>query len=271
MSVSPPVFNVHTPSSSFALIHSRKHFNNSTIKLIICPSVKDDTIQQLYNKLSRKSNTGFHGKRVGPGWIKYKWNDAMWNLDDGIINSSASTCPFLAEMPDTESDYTIFMWRQKAPSTSEQPTSDITPTLHVHDPAAQLPEPPAYCNPSFYLFSSSRVTSPRPRSARSAKSHKSRAIQPNSPDAEGISGVTKHRRDFERFHSENGVRTVLGTIGPVDNGRQALVWSYMHIKFQDLSSPHALKERLPSCLHLTQVCIEAWIYSRRRSTRTLWL
>lgn len=194
MSVSPPVFNVHTPSFSFALIHS----------------LKDDTIQQLYNKLSRKSNTGFHGKRVGPGWIKYNWNDAMWNLDD-------------------ESDYTIFVWRQKAPSTSEQPTSDITPTLHVHDPAAQLPEPPAYCNPSFYLFSSSRVTSPRPRSARSAKSHKSRAIHPNPPDAEGISGVTKHRRDFERFHSENGVRTVLGTIGPVDNVRMLLKNGYRHV------------------------------------------
>lgn len=134
----------------------------------------------------------------------------MWNLDD-------------------ESDYTIFVWRQKAPSTSEQPTSDITPTLHVHDPAAQLPEPPAYCNPSFYLFSSSRVISPRPRSARSAKSHKSRAIHPNLPDAEGISGVTKHRRDFERFHSENGVRTVLGTIGPVDNVRMLLKNGYRHV------------------------------------------
>lgn len=192
MSVSPPVFNVHTPASSFALIHS----------------LKDDTIQQLYDKLSRKSNTGFHGKRVGPGWIKYYWNDAVWNMDD-------------------ESDYTIFVWRQKAPSTSEQPTSDITPTLHVHDPAAQLPEPPAYCNPSFYLFSSTRVTSPRPRSARSAKSHKSRAVHP--PDADGISGVAKHRRDFERFHSENGVRTVLGTIGPVDNVRMLLKNGYRHV------------------------------------------
>lgn len=192
MSASPPVFNVHTPTASFALIHS----------------LKDDTIQQLYDKLSRKSNTGFHGKRVGPGWIKYNWNDAVWNMDD-------------------ESDYTIFVWRQKAPSTSEQPTSTITPTLHVHDPAAQLPEPPAYCNPSFYLFST-RVTSPRPRSARSAKSHKSRAIHPNPPDAE-ISGVAKHRRDFERFHSENGVRTVLGTIGPVDNVRMLLKNGYRHV------------------------------------------
>ncbi|KAG1800040.1 hypothetical protein EV424DRAFT_437792 [Suillus variegatus] len=190
MSVSPPVFNIHTPTSSFALIHS----------------LKDDTIQQLYNKLSRKSNTGFHGNRVGPGWIKYNWGDTMWNLDD-------------------ESDYTIFVWRHKAPSTSQQPTSDITPTLHVHDPAAQLPEPPAYCNPSFYLFSSTRVNSPRPRSARSAKSHKSRA----PPDAEGISGVAKHRRDFERFHSENGVRTVLGTIGPVDNVRMLLKNGYRHV------------------------------------------
>ncbi|KAG0705077.1 hypothetical protein DFH29DRAFT_908713 [Suillus ampliporus] len=191
MSVSPPVLNVHTPTSSFALLHS----------------LKEDTIQQLYDKLSRKPNTGFHGKRVGPGWIKYNWNDAMWNMDD-------------------DSDYTIFVWRQKAPSTSERPITDITPTLHVHDPAAPLPEPPAYCNPSFYLFSSVRVTSPRPRSARSGKS---RAIHPNPPDDEEISGVAKHRRDFERFHSENGVRTVLGTIGPVDNVRMLLKNGYRHV------------------------------------------
>lgn len=26
------------------------------------------------------------------------------------------------------------------------------------------------------------------------------------------------KKEFERFHSENGVRTVMGSIGPVQNG-----------------------------------------------------
>lgn len=28
----------------------------------------------------------------------------------------------------------------------------------------------------------------------------------------------KYRQEFEKFHSENGVRTILGSIGPVNNG-----------------------------------------------------
>jgi len=65
---------------------------------------------------------------------------------------------------------------------------------------------------------------PRPLSPPlSVRSGRRKSIHA-APDNEHISGIAKHRRDFDRFHSENGVRTVLGTIGPVDNGtRCALV------------------------------------------------
>lgn len=39
-------------------------------------------------------------------------------------------------------------------------------------------------------------------------------------------GVAKHRRDFEKFHDENGVRTVMGSIGPVDNGTCLCIWKW---------------------------------------------
>jgi len=64
----------------------------------------------------------------------------------------------------------------------------------------------------------------RPLSARSGRSRKS--IHADH-DAEP-SGVAKLRRDFDRFHSENGVRTVLGSIGPVNNGTQALCDRSLH-------------------------------------------
>ncbi|KAH7926676.1 hypothetical protein BV22DRAFT_1008582 [Leucogyrophana mollusca] len=193
MSNPPPVLNVHTPTASFAILHS----------------LNEDTLQQLFDKLSRKSHTDFHGQRVGPGWVKYYWNDSVWNLDD-------------------DSDYTIFVWRQKSPSSSDQAASPLT--LHVHDPTHPLPVPPAYCNPSFYLFQSSRVLSPPPHSTRSGRSRKTKGGKLSSPDSnEGYTVVAKHRKNFERFHSENGVRTVMGSIGPVDNVRMLLKNGYRHV------------------------------------------
>ncbi|KIJ67705.1 hypothetical protein HYDPIDRAFT_173506 [Hydnomerulius pinastri MD-312] len=194
MSVSPPVLNVHTPNSSFAIIHS----------------LNDESMQQLYDKVTRKSRMEFRGQRVGPGWIKYHWNNTIWNLDD-------------------DSDYTIFVWRQKSPSSSDQSNAATMTTLHLHDPAGQLPEPPAYQNPSFYLFQASRGVSPLPRSERSAKSRKGKSSKHNAVDMDGEVGVAKHRREFERFHSENGVRTVMGSIGPVENVRMLLKNGYRHV------------------------------------------
>lgn len=112
-----------------------------------------------------------------------------------------------------DSDYTIFSWRQNSPNSAQVP-SVMSATLHVHDPAGQLPEPPAYRNPSFYLFHPSRLVSPRPHSRGSCKSK-----SPRQKTVGGESRVAKHRKEFEKFHSENGVRTVMGTIGPVENGR----------------------------------------------------
>ena len=79
----PSIINVHTPSSSIALVHSSKmEFLWPGLSSLIV-LVSNDTLTSLFDKLSRKSNTEFHGKRVGPGWLKYEWNGSVWNLDDG--------------------------------------------------------------------------------------------------------------------------------------------------------------------------------------------
>ncbi|OAX42000.1 hypothetical protein K503DRAFT_684245 [Rhizopogon vinicolor AM-OR11-026] len=65
-----------------------------------------------------------------------------------------------------------------------------------------------------------------PLSAQSGRSRKS--IHATQDDA-GFSGVAKHRRDFDKFHSENGVRTVMGTIGPVSDVRMLLKNGYRHV------------------------------------------
>ncbi|KAG6378053.1 hypothetical protein JVT61DRAFT_13735 [Boletus reticuloceps] len=84
----------------------------------------------------------------------------------------------------------------------------MSATLHVRDPAGQLPEPLAYQNPSFYMFHPPRSISPR--------SHSRGSVKEKKPAQKPVVG--QHRKEFEKFHSENGVRTVMGTIGPVDNG-----------------------------------------------------
>ncbi|KAJ7063459.1 hypothetical protein C8F01DRAFT_1250999 [Mycena amicta] len=200
---SPSILSIHTPSTSFAVVHSRK--------------LTQESLLDLYDKLSRKGGTGYTGKRIGAGWLKYEFNETIWNLDD-------------------DADYTIFCWRQQqAPSeasTSAAATND-TPTLHLHDPFEPLPVPPAYLNAAYYVFQPSRALhpstshnaspSPRPRSSKSRKSKSSKRV------ASDDDGVATFKKDFEKFHSGNGVRTVLGSIGPVSNVRMLLKSGYRHV------------------------------------------
>ncbi|KAJ7905751.1 hypothetical protein B0H14DRAFT_3079102 [Mycena olivaceomarginata] len=213
--MSASILNVHTPHSSFAIVHS-------------CKSMTQESLVDLCDKLSRKTGTGYTGQRVGVGWLKYEFNQTIWNLDD-------------------DADYTIFVWRQQqqqppapadAASTSASAAGPETPTLHLHDPSAPLPAPPAYMNAAYYLFQPARAqhpdaqraggASPRPRST--AKSRKTKGSRRSAaPEDADDDGVPAFRREFEKFHGENGVRTVLGSIGPVANVRMLLKSGYRHV------------------------------------------
>lgn len=185
-----PLVDVHTPRSSFSVIHS----------------LTGESLQQLCDKLTRKCRAEFRNKRVGPGWIKYVWKNAVWNLDD-------------------VDDYTIFVRRQGALSALNEGNIVTQATLHVHDPSAQLPEPSEYRNPSFYVFQNARTASPFSRSDHSPKRNNERHANHKTMNT----GAARHRKDFEKFHNENGVRTVVGSIGPVTNVRMLLRKGYRHV------------------------------------------
>ena len=94
------------------------------------------------------------------------------------------------------------------------------PTLHLHNPKEPMPTPPAYLNASYYMFQPSQAHvpskkhSPTPSTASTRRSKKGINTHDDSED----DGIPKFKKEFERFHSENGVRTVMGSIGPVQNG-----------------------------------------------------
>ena len=123
-------------------------------------------------------------------------------------------------------DYSIFTWRMNP---SGHPGN---PTIFVHNPSTPLPTPPSYQNPSYYAFRAPLVSvssfsslqsmlngtgggggggiAPSIRSARSKRSTRSKAGSDPGED---------YKTKFNRFHSENGVRTVNGKIGPVEGGK----------------------------------------------------
>ena len=115
---------------------------------------------------------------------------------------------------ETETDYSVFAWRLKSSSLGH----DGSPVMFLRDPDTPLPPPTEYRNASFYMFRPRPISSPPPAhdggSVRSGKSGK-RSTKDRNPDDDG---VPSFKKEFERFHGENGVRTIVGSIGPVNNG-----------------------------------------------------
>lgn len=216
-------------------------------------AVTQESLLALYDKLSRKEHTDYEGQRVGPGWLKYEFNGTVWNLDDGAsrpvhspVNSSSSLIHFI------DADYTIFTWRlQQSPEQADASSSSVLsasasgapsaakPTLYLRNPSQPLP-PAANLNPSFHLFKPSKAhlavpasvrsasRSPSPRSIVSRRSRRSVASlgTMNTGDDED-DGVPKFKKEFDRFHNENGVRTVMGSVGPVRNGALLCLLSFL--------------------------------------------
>lgn len=81
------VVDVHTPSSSFAIIYTGKCFwpREVNVCLKLCADA-DDNLQTIYTKLTQKAFTELNGKPVRAGYVKYEWNNSFYNLDDGMTS-----------------------------------------------------------------------------------------------------------------------------------------------------------------------------------------
>ncbi|PPR01092.1 hypothetical protein CVT26_015998 [Gymnopilus dilepis] len=205
----PSILNIHTPSSSFSIVHSCEPLAARSLLDPTWADVTRETLLDLYNKLSRKHNTDYYGERVGPGWLKYEYNDTFWNLDDGQPTASTSRSLLPNAAPNAR------------PS---------TPTLHLRDPRKPLPPPPAYMNPAYYMFRPTRAHTPTVRrSPVSSNASTTRRSKKGKNKQEETDPVPVLIEQFEKFHAENGVRTVTGAIGQVQNVRMLLKAGYRHV------------------------------------------
>ena len=110
------------------------------------------------------------------------------------------------------------------------------PTIHLRNPNKPLPGPNDYRNPSFYMFLPSQASASaaehgptHARSLRSAHTDKSIRSKKTTKTNEENSKEPTFRKAFDKFHSENGVRTLTGSIGPVGNVRMLLKNGYRHV------------------------------------------
>ena len=107
-------------------------------------------------------------------------------------------------------------------------------TIHLRNPNKPLPGPNDYRNPLFYMFLPHQASTStaedgisRTRSLRSGRTDKSTRSKKTTKANEDKEPT--FRKAFDKFHSENGVRTVTGSIGPVGNVRMLLKNGYRHV------------------------------------------
>ena len=223
----PTILDVHTPSNSFAIIYSGRYtyITDNCGADIRVRLDTEDTLETLYGKLSKKASDELRGNPIRPGCVKFEWNGTVWNLDDGALRT-----PLLHwHLPDCarlESDFAIFGWRLK----SSPPGSETAPVLFLRDVDQPLPPPYEYRNPSFYMFRP-RPSPPSPQLPASPDSTSVRSSKSRKKAAKPADSTPKFKKEFEKFHNENGVRTILGSIGPVNEG------AYLSFLFSPISPP----------------------------------
>ena len=110
------------------------------------------------------------------------------------------------------------------------------PTIHLRNPGESLPGPDDYRNSSFYMFipnqastSTAEDRASRARSIHSGRTDQSTRSGKSTKTGERGKKEPGFRKAFDKFHSENGVRTVTGSIGPVGNVRMLLKNGHRHV------------------------------------------
>ena len=83
--------------------------------------------------------------------------------------------------------------------------------------------------PSHASTSAAEDAITHPRSLHSNRTEKSTRSKKTTKTNEGDEKEPSFRKAFDKFHSENGVRTVTGSIGPVGNVRMLLKNGYRHV------------------------------------------
>ncbi len=89
--------------------------------------VVQDTLQSLFSKLDKKYYVGSLSEEhsIGPGWLKYEWNDSVWNLDDGASLLDNFSFAFAHFLSGAQTATTVYLHgasdRRRPPSLPQNP------------------------------------------------------------------------------------------------------------------------------------------------------
>lgn len=240
------ILNIHTPTHSFALPYRQGESADALIDRIARKAgvPKGDAVQALKDG------------RAGAG-LRYEFDGGRWTLADGtsccvksrvvLILFADDDLEILLQRYNPESTSHITLHLTPPPSSAAasaaQPTNGLykalapspqkEPNGHGYVPSA--PQTATSTTHHGHGLNARDFVARSARSIRSTVSRKSMSKQSVHPTTGAIVNVPqtmegqesagdKHKRMWKEFHAGNGVRTVVGKVGNVDNGELPWKW-----------------------------------------------
>ncbi|TXT10688.1 hypothetical protein VHUM_02193 [Vanrija humicola] len=218
------IYNVHAPNKTFAL--QAKDGESCT-----------QLIDRILNKarLSAEEAEAVQAKHDGAG-VVYEFDGDRWALEDDD-DLEIVTARFQSEKPpvpsitlhilpplSSRSNGNHHQQDQHHPSILVSESGPDSKSQHGSSVAGSV-NGERYVRALDPLTAANYLAVPnsekfRTKSVRSGRSTRSRRSKWGDDDAEPLGDVK--RRQFEEFHANNGVRTVVGKVGPVENVRMLL-------------------------------------------------
>ncbi|KAK4685688.1 hypothetical protein P7C73_g4457, partial [Tremellales sp. Uapishka_1] len=215
------IYNVHTPSKTFALTYKEGESHSAFLSRIIAKSA-----------LSSDTTEAIKEKKDGSGLV-YEFEGGRWSLEDGM---PASLCVAHVLIPPHPDDDLEILSTRLPPKSTPSITLHLTlPRAHAHFAKGQSPSPSKEAikplgKPVSKLPNGDGgkpKSKPAGSKTKSLLSTTSRRSKWGDDDAEPMGEV--HKRAWLEFQNNQGVRTVMGKVGNVDNVRMLLKAGYRHV------------------------------------------
>lgn len=189
----------------------------------------NDTLQSIQSRAARKLAIPGDGSDIS---LQYQWCDVFYTLEDDDDwdvfvqrhSSSAEVTLLLASPSIPTSNPSIASLSSLPPSSSGSGPADGA-SVYSSASYGRGPTRDVRQGTSMHLLTSSeshKGTSVGGKSAKSARSEETAATVKDGKAKSIAPSIPEHKIKFEEFHNQLGVRTFIGSIGPVENVRMMM-------------------------------------------------